>query len=203
MQTNSSDQQISIEKIKQGDADEFERMFRMYYKRMCIYAENIVENRLEAEDIVCDMFVRLWEKRGQLNIRTSLEAYIVSSVHNASLNYLKHIDLEDRYCEKALYRLKHIDLLSPEGFDTPLTDMLDRELYEHIEKALATLPPQCREVFVLHMMDGLSYEEVAQKLNISINTVRTQITRGVKKMRLALSAYTPYHLRGEKKVKNI
>ncbi|MDR1601179.1 MAG: RNA polymerase sigma-70 factor [Tannerella sp.] len=195
MQNNSLDQHISIEKIKQGDADEFERMFRLYYKRMCIYADNIIENRLEAEEIVCDIFVRLWEKRGQLNIRTSFESYIVSSVHNAALNYLKHVDIEDRYREKALYQMKHIDLLSPEGFDTPLTDMLTKELYEHIEKALATLPPQCREVFVSHTMDGLSYEEVAKKLNISINTVRTQITRAIKKMRTALAAYDPYRLR--------
>ncbi|MDR1381612.1 MAG: RNA polymerase sigma-70 factor [Tannerella sp.] len=189
MQNKGLDERISVEKIKQGDADEFERMFRLYYKRMCIYAENIVEDPLEAEEIVCNMFVRLWEKREQMNIRVSLEPYIVSSVHNAALNFLKHREIEERYREKVQYRLKYMDLLNPESFDTPLTDMLDRELYEQIEKALATLPPQCREVFVSHMMDGLSYDDVAKKLNVSINTVRTQITRAMKKMRTALAAY--------------
>ncbi|MDR2120409.1 MAG: RNA polymerase sigma-70 factor [Tannerella sp.] len=198
MQNNGLEPRISVEKIKQGDADEFERMFRLYYKRMCIYAENIIEDCLEAEEIVCNMFVRLWEKREQLNIRVSLESYIVSSVHNAALNYLKHLEIENRYREKVRYRLKHIDLLNPEGLDTPLTDMLDRELYEQIEKAIAALPPQCREVFVSHMMYELSYEEVAEKLNISINTVRTQITRAMKKMRAALAAYDPRRLSNKK-----
>ncbi|MDR2765115.1 MAG: RNA polymerase sigma-70 factor [Tannerella sp.] len=198
MQNNSQDQQISVEKIKQGDIDSFERLFRLYYKRMCIYADNIVENSLEAEEIVCSMFVRLWEKCGQLHIHTSLESYLVSSVHNAALNYLKRLEIENRYREKVQYQLKYMDLLHPEGFDTPLTAMLDKELSEHIEKALATLPPQCREVFVSIMMDGLSYEEVAKKLNVSINTVRTQITRAIKKMRTALSAYDPLRLRKQK-----
>ena len=195
MQNNDLDQRISAEKIRQGDVNEFERMFRLYYKRMCIYAENITEDRFEAEDIVCKMFVRLWEKRGQLDIRVSLESYLVSSIHNAALNYLKHLEIEERYREKAQYRLKHMDLLNPESFDTPLTDLLDRELNEQIEKALATLPPQCRDVFVSHMMEGLSYDEVAKKLNVSINTVRTQITRAMKKMRTALAAYDPRRFR--------
>ncbi|MDR3267494.1 MAG: RNA polymerase sigma-70 factor [Tannerella sp.] len=184
-----SNQNISIGKIKDGDAGEFERMFHLYYKRLCIYAETITGNSLEAEEIVCNMFVRLWEKRAQLNIRTSVESYIVSSVHHDSLNYLKHVKVEEKYWEAAQYQLQHADLLSPESYETPLTAILTKELSDHIEKAIQTLPPQCREIFILHKMDGLSYEEVARKLGVSINTVRTQITRAMKKMRASLSRF--------------
>jgi RNA polymerase sigma-70 factor (ECF subfamily) len=189
MRTDRLNLPVSVERIRQGDVNEYERLFRSCYKRLCIYAENIIRNRVEAEEIVCNLFVRIWEKREQLSVRGSMESYIVSAVHHEAVNYLKHAEVEERYREKVRYQLKHLDLLNPEGADTPLTDMLDKELYELIEKAIQTLPRQCREVFVLHMMDGLSYEDVAVKLDVSINTVRTQITRAMKKMRYALSPF--------------
>jgi RNA polymerase sigma-70 factor (ECF subfamily) len=190
---------VSAERIRQGDVDEYERLFRSCYKRLCIYAENIIGNRMDAEEIVCNLFVRIWEKREHLSVRGAMESYIVSAVHHEAINYLKHAEVEERYREKVHYQLKHLDLLNPEGVDTPLTDMLEKELYELIENAVQTLPKQCREVFVLHMMDGLSYEEVAVRLGVTVNTVRTQITRAMKKMRHALS---PFYGNGELRMEN-
>ncbi|MDR2775603.1 MAG: RNA polymerase sigma-70 factor [Tannerella sp.] len=185
------EQHISVEKIKRGDTREFERLFRAHYKHLCIYAENIIGNGLDAEDIVCSMFVRLWEKREQLQIHTAIESYIVSAVRHDALNFLKHAEVEERYREKTEYRLTHMDLLNPENANTPLSDIIEKELNERIEKALQTLPAQCRKIFTLHKMDGLSYQEVADKLNISINTVRTQLTRAMKRMRVALKDLDP------------
>jgi RNA polymerase sigma-70 factor (ECF subfamily) len=180
-------QHISIEKIKRGDTREFERLFRSCYKYLCIYAENITGDALEAEDIVSSTLAGLWEKRGQLQIHTTIESYIMSAVRHKALNYLKHAEVEERYRAKVKYRLAHTDLLNPEeDAHTPLSDILENELNEQIENALQTLPPQCREVLTLHKIDGLSYQEVAGRLNISINTVRTQLTRAMKKMRIAL-----------------
>ncbi|MDR1675442.1 MAG: RNA polymerase sigma-70 factor [Tannerella sp.] len=189
MQVNKLNLPVSAEQIRQGDVGEYERLFRSCYKRLCIYAEHIIGNRMDAEEIVCDLFVRIWERREQLPVRVSLESYMVSSVHHEAVNYLKHAEVEERYREKVQYQLKHLDLLNPEGVDTPLTDMIEKEMYELLEKAIQTLPQQCREVFVLHMMDELSYEEIAVKLNVTINTVRTQITRAMKKMRNALAPF--------------
>jgi RNA polymerase sigma-70 factor (ECF subfamily) len=191
MQNSRLNQHVSVEKIRQGDVCEFEQLFQTYYKRLCIYAGNIIGDSFDAEEIVCSMFARMWEKREQLHIHTSVEAYIVSSVYHDAINYLKHAEIEERYREKAQYQVKHLDLLNPEGYDTPLTDILAKELSEQIEKAIRSLPPQCREVFILHKLDGLSYDEVAEKLNVTVNTVRTQITRAMKKMKTALSPF--YH----------
>jgi RNA polymerase sigma-70 factor (ECF subfamily) len=80
-------------------------------------------------------------------------------------------------------------LLFSEDSYNPLAIVIAKEINESIEKAIATLPPQCRKVFLLNKYDGLSYNEIAQKLDISINTVRTQITRAMKKMRSSLSQY--------------
>jgi RNA polymerase sigma-70 factor (ECF subfamily) len=178
---------ISVEKIKRGDMREFERLFRAHYKPLCIYAENITGNALDAEDLVSNLFLWLWEKHEQLQIRSSIESYITSAVRHDALNYLKHAEVEARYRAKAEYQLMHMDLLNPDAdAETPLSDILEKERNEQIENALRTLPPQCCEIFTLHKMDGLSYQEVADKLNISINTVRTQLTRAMKKMRIAL-----------------
>ncbi|MDR1937582.1 MAG: RNA polymerase sigma-70 factor [Tannerellaceae bacterium] len=189
MNKNISDQHISIGKIQSGDIGEFERLFHLYYKRMCIYSESMIRNSREAEDIVCNIFARLWENREELNIKTSLEAYLVSTIHHHSINYLKHIRIEDKYWEEAQYRLKHSDMLFPEDSSNPLTVVITNEVNESIEKSIASLPPQCREVFLLNKYDGLSYNEIAQKLDISINTVRTQITRAMRKMRDSLSQH--------------
>ncbi|MDR3188209.1 MAG: RNA polymerase sigma-70 factor [Prevotellaceae bacterium] len=184
-----AEQHFSAGKIRQGDTKEFEQLFRAYYKRLCSYARNITGSAPDAEDIVCGMFVRLWEKRGQLEVHTTIESYIVSAVHHDALNYLKHAKVEERYRTKMERRLTQLGLLNPEGDDTPLSDMLEKELSEQLEKALQTLPEQCRKIFVLHNMDGLFYQKVAEDLNISINTVRTQLTRAVRKMRVALKTF--------------
>lgn len=169
---------------------EFERLFRAYYKRLCVYAENIMRDAFDAEDIVSNMFVRLWEKREQLQIHTTIESYIISAIRHDALNYLKHAEVEERYRAKVACQQTHITLLNPaEDGHTPLSDMLEKELNEQIENALQTLPPQCRAVFTLHKIEGLSYQEVADRLNVSINTVRTQLMRAMKKMRVELNRF--------------
>jgi RNA polymerase sigma-70 factor (ECF subfamily) len=157
---------------------EFERLFRSCYKHLCIYAEQISGDAFHAEDLVSSLFVRLWEKRAQLQIHTAIEPYLMSAVRNSTLNYLKHVKVA-----------KNVDLLHPSVVtDTPLSHLLEKELKGQIAVALRTLPPQCRLIFTLHKIDDLSYQEIADRLNISINTVRTQLTRAIKKMRLALKA---------------
>ena len=180
---------ISTEKIRQGDVNEFGRMFHTYYKDLCLYAEKITGCAHYAEDIVCNMFVRIWEKREQLHIHTNPEAYIVSAVYHDSINYLRRLKTEDRYREDIQYTMKYADLLHPESSENPLADILTKELSEHIDHAIQSLPKQCREVFILNKIEGLSYEEVAQRLDVTINTVRTQITRAMKKMRAVLSPF--------------
>jgi RNA polymerase sigma-70 factor (ECF subfamily) len=189
---NYTKQSISIEKIRLSDVQDLEMLFRSSYNYLCVYAENITGDALQAEDIVSNLFVKLWEKREQLHIHTTFGAYLTSAVRNEALNYLKHAEVKKRYHATTEYQLMHVDLLNPSSAaDTPLSDLLEKELKEQIETALRTLPPQCREIFTLHKIDDLSYQEVADQLNISINTVRTQLMRAMKKMRFALKGFMP------------
>jgi RNA polymerase sigma-70 factor (ECF subfamily) len=180
---------ISVEKIRGGDIGEFERLFHSYYKQLCAYSAQITKNDLEAEDITSNMFAKLWEKREELDIKTSVESYMYSAVYRQSLNYLKHIQVEEQYWDVAQYQLKNIDLLSAEDSYNPLTAIITKETGENIKKAINSLPPQCRQIFIFNKIEELSYNEIAEKLDISINTVRTQLTRAIHKMRDNLSRY--------------
>lgn len=182
-------QLISIEKIKQGDVGVFQQLFHTYYARLCVYAERITGNDIAAEEIVSDMFLKLWEKREQLNIKSSVESYLISAVHHQSVNYLKHVKVEEKYWEAAQYQLRNIDLLNPYDASNPLSPLITEEITREIESAIDALPPQCREILRLNKFEELSYDEIAERLGVSVNTVRTQIVRAMRKLQISLGKY--------------
>jgi len=177
---------IAVKELKNGNEKTFEWIFKTYYRALCFYAEGLIGEKEAAEEIVSDFFLKLWENRETINITTSLQAYLYKGVFNNSLKYLDHIKVLRKYREHALYMMENHDLFQPQTED-PLSILISREVTAKIEKAIDTLPAQCKEVFSLARLDGLSYQEIAEKLGISINTVRTQITRAMTKLRESLA----------------
>ena len=175
---------ITVEELKNGNEKTFEQMFKTYYRTLCFYAEGIVGEKEAAEEIVSDFFLKLWENRENISITVSLQAYLYKGVYNNCLKYLEHIKVWHKYREDAQYRIDNSDLFAGAQDDNdPLSLLISRETVAKIEQAIDTLPAQCKEVFELVRMEGLTYQEVADKLGISINTVRTQITRAMNKLR--------------------
>ena len=182
----SNQKDVDVKKLRDGDKKEFELMFRSFYPYLCYYAESIVGEKCTAEEIVSDFFLRLWEKHDALIINKSLQAYLIKGVHNNCLRHLEYIKSNRKYKERhAQYMLENSDLFLTQS-DQPLSLLITKESLEQIEKAIDSLPPQCKEVFTLIRMDNLSYEETAQKMGVSINTIRTQITRAMKKLKETL-----------------
>lgn len=187
-----------IESIQSGDIRSFEIVFKTYYNRLCIYANSYIHDSEQTKLIVNDVFVRIWETRSELKIETSLDGYLYKSVYNHCLNYLQR--------EKKKWSLVSADLecvLSddnesghPISDDYPMNDLLLLELNQKLEKAIQTLPPQCREVFILNRMENLSNEEISLKLNLSVGTVKSQLFRALSKLRVELSEYFPFLLLG-------
>lgn len=187
-----------IESIQSGDIRSFEIVFKTYYNRLCIYANSYIHDSEQTKLIVNDVFVRIWETRSELKIETSLDGYLYKSVYNHCLNYLQR--------EKKKWSLVSADLeciLSddnesghPVSDDYPMNDLLLLELNQKLEKAIQTLPPQCREVFILNRMENLSNEEISLKLNLSVGTVKSQLFRALSKLRVELSEYFPFLLLG-------
>jgi RNA polymerase sigma-70 factor (ECF subfamily) len=171
-------------KIKLGDEKAFEYVFKSYYALLCTYAFDLVKDDEVAEDVVQEILIKVWENRYKIDIRTSLKAYLYRSVYNHCINLLKHLrvvkNLEDRYTEEVLSNVE-FTLLTEEEYT--LDDYFYEGLESDIEEAIQSLPEQCRIIFQMSRFEELSYEEIARKLDISVNTVKTQIKRALEKLR--------------------
>ncbi len=134
----------------------------------------------EAEDLVQQVFVKIWEQRERLDIAWSLKAYLYKTVHNAALNRLRAANTRSKYLETNAAQLENANV-------TP--DDTASELNERLQKALDLLPPQCRHVFELSRFEELKYREIADQLGISIKTVETQMGKALRILRLQLADY--------------
>lgn len=185
---------ILVDKIKKGDIDAFEIIFKRYYKKLCIFAEDFVKEKHMAEEIVSDVFYKIWENKDELHITKSFQAYLFMSVQNTSIKYLEHLKVLKKYQEFATTALRNKELLYSNNDQYPIANLISKEIESEINAAIQALPDQCRQVFCLHRFNELSYEEISVKLNISINTVRTQMMRALKKLRENLKEYLPMFL---------
>ncbi|MEP7264629.1 MAG: RNA polymerase sigma-70 factor, partial [Bacteroidota bacterium] len=153
----SDDQQL-IAALQQGDEQVYEKIFRHYYQRLCNYAGNILNDMDEAEESVQQVFLGLWEKRASLTISTSIKSYLYRSVHNSALNRIKHGKVKQLYADDYIKS-------NDEVFAHTEKELEKSELQKQIQKAIATLPEQCRMVFKLSRFEEMKYSEIATHLN--------------------------------------
>jgi RNA polymerase sigma-70 factor (family 1) len=177
-----SEQQL-LNMIVSDDVNGLEVLFRNYYKQLWRFAKEIVKNADAAEDAVQDVFVKFWEKRHQININSSLKAYLYTAVRNTCFNQLK-ADERNVWLE---------DTLVSETMSAPKEDAADRmsgkELEKKIADAIEFLPPRCKLVFKLCRFEQKSYKEVAEIMDISVKTVDNQMGKALMIMREQLSPY--------------
>jgi RNA polymerase sigma-70 factor (ECF subfamily) len=149
---------------------------------LCAYAHRLVALE-DAEEIVQDTLLWVWENRHDLSIETSLTAYLFRTVHRRALNRLEHIDVVRRadthYYEEAGELLHDIDLLQ------------QAELTKRIEEGIAALPDSYRAAFVAHRFHGQSYKEIAEAAGVSPKTIDYRIGQALKLLRVSLKEYLP------------
>lgn len=179
---NPFEEKELFEKIKNGNEKAFEILFHRYYCHLCAYASKILNDSISAEEIVQDFFVKLWEKRTVLSIETSIANYFFRSIKNLCINQIKHDKIKQEYSNKVM-------LQSEKNFvhDNYFTEI---DLAEKIDASINSLPKKRREIFKLSREDGLKYREIAEKLNISIKTVETQMGLAIKTLHDKLKNYT-------------
>ncbi len=162
----------------------FEQVFKSHFKALHAYACTILQEEAMAEEIVQQVFFKLWEKRDQVNIQQSLNAYLYRSVYNECLNYLKHKKVRKAHQSHTLYT-------AGTASDQVSRKVIARELEEKIADALNQLPEQCRTIFQMSRFEELKYREIADKLNLSVKTVENQMGKALKIMRMQLVEYLP------------
>ncbi|HEX2080475.1 MAG TPA: RNA polymerase sigma-70 factor [Longimicrobium sp.] len=173
------------ERIREGDAAAFETLFHRYYGRLHAFARTYVRAPEAAEDLVADVFVRVWERRTEWELRGGPRAYLYGAVRNEALAWLRRQRMLDRAHADALRDDRRPGMgAAPLAGDAQLEA---RELAEAIDRAVDALPDRSREAFVLHRRHGLSYAEVAAAMDISPRTVEVHIGRAFKALRTRLS----------------
>ena len=162
--------------VREGNAAAFEGVFRTYYRRLCGVVYAYVGSAESAEEIVQELFLKIWRQRESLEITDSLQGYLFRAARNEALNHLKHqrVELQWRGREQAADQR-----VAPSADDA----LAERELSRAIEAAIAALPERCRMVFTMSRRQGLSYAEIAESLGISVKTVEVHIGRALKSLR--------------------
>ncbi len=175
------------QKIKNGDEHSLEKVYKAAYTSLVYYATEITRQPQLAEEVVQDVFLKLWQNRSELVIKVSFKAYLFQSVHNHALNVIRQ--------QKT--RKESVNILAPENTWKFISDnyKIDDDLIDKIfsveteaviEQTIKELPDQCCKVFHMSRFESLEIKEIAVKLGLSENTVKTHIYRALQKISLAV-----------------
>lgn len=158
---------------------EFQSLFKTYYSPLCAFAHRILKNKSEAEEVVQQVFINIWDKRKQIKIDVSYQSYLHRAVRNTCLNHLKKERTRDKHESDSF-----------EGyFDQTDMRYSDPYLGKIISDAIDTLPDRCKMIFELNRFEGMSYQQAADHLQLSIKTVENQIGKALKILRAELKIY--------------
>jgi RNA polymerase sigma-70 factor (ECF subfamily) len=167
-------------RIRKGDVGQFESLFRSSYVSLVRYAKTLIQDHDTAEEIVQDLFFRLWQDKENLKIVSSLNGYLFRSVHNKCLHYIEHNRVVERHAEEMSYR-------QSENQEIPSDILNYKELQEKVASILEKLPERCGKIFTMSRFDGLKYTEIAEKLSVSVKTVEANMGRALKEFRKELT----------------
>lgn len=159
-----------LQSINRQDTEAYRELYNTYYRSLVMYAMHFVPQQDVAEDLVQELFINLWNKRMSFLSYPSFVTYLYSSIRNASLNYLKHLDVRQHYAEEVMESNQQ-----PQEVET---EIVNEEVFRRLYDAIERLPPKCREIFLM-AMDGKKNEEIAHELDIAVGTVKTQKRRAI------------------------
>lgn len=170
----------TIERLRSGDESRFDAVYRRYYRPLCTYSSRFVP-AIRAEEIVQDTLLWVWENRTTLIPEMPLKSLLFTIVKNKSLNSISHDTIKSRVIRQLAERYR-------EEFDDP--DLyLENELIQRFTAALAKLPPEFQQTFRMHRLEGMTHKQIAEKLDVSPQTVNYRIGQTVKFLRTELREY--------------
>lgn len=170
----------------------FEQIYLSYFSKMKYFAKEYVVSEEDAENITQDVFTDLWEKREVLVAHTNLPAFLFTAIKNKSLNFLRHKMVAQEaasYLQEEYTLSLQINMNSLEAFDESVFS--DPDIETIVTQAINSLSEKCREIFIMSKIEGKKQKEIAAELNISINTVETQMGIAYKKLKTELKKNFP------------
>jgi len=172
-----------MELLKQliaGDAESFRKIYEFYQGRIFLFAFRLTKSKSQAEEIVQEVFVRLWERREQIKLEKNFNGYILAITKNLILDGLKK-SAHDKTIQQKIYN--NMQALQNNSID----QLIEKELSRLHQQAIDRLSPQKKIVFMLSREEELTYDEIAKRLSVSRNTVRNQMSDALKSIREYLS----------------
>lgn len=173
--------------IQDGDEKSFEMIFHRFYKPLCFYSYNLTKNKELSEELVNDLFLKLWTNRSYTVIKGSIKNYLFQATHNLSLNAIKSLltnksSLNQTVAESHWKFIEETYIIN----DFLLENIVAEETRLKIERVVACLPEQCRVIFTLSRFQNQTNQEISKSLNITEDTVRVQIFRALSKIKEGL-----------------
>src|SRR4051812_492757 len=168
-----------IEQLKQmiqGDGVAFRHIYERYQGLVFSFALSLTKSTEVARDMTQEVFIRLWEKRALVDATQNFSAYLKTITHNHVVNYLVKANRDRTYYQKLCSDIAHLSQLSPDI-------LIEKELGKAYAAAVEALPPQKKIIFRLSREEGLTYEQIADQLGLSPNTVRNHMTEAIKSVR--------------------
>jgi len=172
----NTNEEYYLKAIKQGNSEIFKELYRLYYEPLCLFANKYFDNISEAEDIVQETFIYIWENRSKSQI-LNLKTYLFSSVKNACLNRLKHLKVVQKHINATLLDIRILEL---EQDNTYIEEIQNED--ELVNKMLNSLPEQRQKIMRLRYIDGFTSKQIAEKEELSQRTVETHIYKAIKKL---------------------
>jgi RNA polymerase sigma-70 factor (family 1) len=179
---SDSDEKLLLE-IKAGNMLAFDALYKNYSKKLYKFACSILKSKEESENIVQDVFLNLWKNRAKVNKDSSIKSYIFTITYNTAISVIRKKAKESQFIEY----LKSLQEIIEEPVNVELEFI---ELTNKLDEIIKALPHRQKEVFLLHKVEGLKYSEIAERLNISVNTIENHMSHALKTIRKKLGNYS-------------
>jgi len=173
--------ELQVRIARFDDQQAYKELFTSLYSYLFQFAKTLVKAKEPAEEIISDVFIKVWEKRKDLEKIENLKLYLYVSTRNIAYNYL------DKQKRSATNALDNVQAEFTSVYFDPEQLLITADMLTRIQKAIDQLPPKCKVIFKLAKEDGLKYREVAEILNISVKTVENQLAIAVQKIGSAVS----------------
>lgn len=167
-----------IKQLKKGNSLAYAYLVDLHYKELCNYATSLARDDFKSEDIVQNVIVRLWQQREKLNPNISIKNYLYKSVYNEFIDHYRK-DLSISVLER-----KYIEVM--DSFIEVKEEDETKRLISLVEKEIEQLPNKCKETFLLSKKNGLTYKEIAEYKNVSVNTIEKQMVKAFSILRKKL-----------------
>ncbi|GBU07180.1 DNA-directed RNA polymerase sigma-70 factor [Bacteroidales bacterium] len=178
-----------IKGLAAGNSEAYKFLYENHYKALCVFAYQYVDDSFIAETMVSDVFFNIWKTRNEINILQSLRSYLMGAVKNRCLDHLKERKRLEEVKISVGDKLHTSQVNYEDQYDYPLAQLIEKELDLKIKKSLLAMPDLTRRIFELSRFSDLKYQEIAQEIGTSVDTVKYHIKSAIVRLRKDLKEY--------------